>query len=197
MYDALVIIKKFKFKLITSLSIWLESVWSWTSFINQVFTPACLRVRVDDGGAKWTLACTCRLRFKAVMAWVVVFKQNSHAFHAFTILFSILTLFNKMLVQSWNFDNLLTLPTSCQQRTFFPVMNINRLLVKVFIVTSTEIANLFVTIIFINRIINIACKHIVTNYRLSDPIIHFLACFFILLLRTILFLLNWSFLGFF
>jgi hypothetical protein len=52
-----------------------------------------------------------------------------------------------MLVQRGHLNDLLTLPTGGQHGALLPVVNINRLLVKVFVVAPTKVANLFILIV--------------------------------------------------
>jgi len=76
----------------------------------------------------------------------VLFEQHRLAFSTLFVLVCVLTLFTKMLIQGVHLNDLLTLPTGGKHWAILPVVNVDRLLVKVLVEASAEIADLFILI---------------------------------------------------
>jgi len=89
-----------------------------------------------------------------------------------------------MIIKLRYLNYLLTFPTSGQHRTFFPIMQVNRLLIERFIKSSTKVTNLLILISRRLFLFKFFFNHLLLNLRLLDWI---LLCIYYLLLLLLLF----------
>lgn len=76
------------------------------------------------------------------MAIELLTKHDLFAFVVKLVLIGILALLHQVIIKLRDLDYLFTLPAGRQHRTLFPVVKIDRLWVKWFIIATTKIANL-------------------------------------------------------
>lgn len=69
-----------------------------------------------------------------------------------------------MVVQCANFDDLLALPARRQHRTLLPIVNIDRLTIKVLVIASAKVAHLFILTIIVRNFS--LCPIVLTDYLL-------------------------------
>jgi len=99
--------------------------------------------------AKRTFSRACWFRSWALMSWEIFFKQNLLAFGTILVLIRVLALFDKMFVHALDLNHLFALPAGSEHRTLFPIVDVDGLLVKIFIIHSTEITHFFVIMEFL------------------------------------------------
>ena len=128
--------------------------------------PADFIVRIHAFPTKLTLYCSVRSRSYTLMIVEFIQSKDTFAFSAQLIVFTPLTLLQQMIVQSWDLNDLTTLPALSKQRAFFPVVDVKWLLVKFLVITATETTCLIFSI--------------------------YIRFFLLLRLRVVSFLLSWS-----
>ena len=81
------------------------------------------------------------------MSRKVFLEEDGDALLALFVLLSVLAFLDQVLVQTLDFHDLLALPACSQHRAFLPVVDINRLLIKVLVEPTAEVADLLVLVI--------------------------------------------------
>lgn len=74
------------------------------------------------------------------------------------ILVAVLALLDQVVVQGRYFDNLFALPAGGQHRALFPVMDVDRLFVKVFVVKAAEVAGFILQLLLLTVVLLVHCS---------------------------------------
>ena len=106
--------------------------------------PTLLVRREDTYSAQWALDSAVWLRSDALTTIEVLLEEHIATYLILLVLVSVLALCDQMFVERGNLDDLLTLPACGEHGTLFPVMDVNRLFIKVLVVCAAKIADFLI-----------------------------------------------------
>ena len=98
----------------------------------------------DTYRAKWAFSRPVWLWSDALVPHIVLVFEDCAAFAAVFVLFAIDALVEQVVVQRLDLDDLLALPACGEHGTLPPIVDIDRLCVKCFVILATELADLLI-----------------------------------------------------